>query len=73
VPNLIILVAIGAGAFFGYRWVKKQIREAAVEAAREAQEAQKSENGWSAPKAERARDAGELIWDEEAGVYRKKD
>jgi len=73
VPNLIILATLGAGAYFAYRWIKKQIREAAIEAARDAQKSQQSDGGWGTPKAERARDAGELVWDEKAGVYRKKD
>lgn len=66
-PQLLLLVAIGAGAYFGYRWLKKQVRETAIEAAREAT-AKKP-----VPPSDRARESGNLIWDEKAGVYRSKD
>lgn len=66
-PQLILLVAIGAGAYFGYRWLKRQMRETAIAAAREA--ADKKPVGPS----DRAREAGNLVWDEKAGVYRTKD
>lgn len=66
-PQLILLVAIGAGAYLGYRWLKRQMRETAIAAAREA--AEKKPVGPS----DRAREAGNLVWDEEAGVYRTKD
>jgi predicted negative regulator of RcsB-dependent stress response len=67
VPQLILLVAIGVGAYFGYRWLKRQVREAAIEAAKEASAQKKA-----AP-SEKAREAAELIWDEKAGVYRTKE
>lgn len=67
-PNLLVLAAVGAGAYLGYRWIRHQVREAAAAAAKETVAAQRE-----APRAERARDAGDLVWDEEAGVYRKKD
>lgn len=38
-PNLIILAAVGAGAYFGYRWLKKQVRETALAAAKRPQPA----------------------------------
>ncbi|MFY0612298.1 MAG: hypothetical protein JXQ99_12270 [Hyphomicrobiaceae bacterium] len=66
-PQLVVLVAVGAGAYFGYRWLKKQMRETAIAAAKEA-----AANKPVGP-SERAREAGNLIWDEEAGVYRSKD
>ena len=66
-PQLVLLVAVGAGAFFGYRWLKKQVREASIAAAKEVAE-QKTPTP-----SEKAREAGNLIWDEEAGVYRTKD
>lgn len=65
-PQLVVLVAVGAGAFFGYRWLKKQVREAAVAAAREA-------TAKPPARSDEAREAGNLVWDEEAGVYRTKD
>ena len=65
-PQLVVLVAVGAGAYFGYRWLKRQVREAAIAAAKEATQK-------PAAPSERAREAGNLVWDEEAGVYRAKD
>ena len=72
-PQIILLVAIGAGAYFGYRWLKKQVLEAAITAAKEAE--LKNNAGVKKPgsPSERARNAGELVWDEKAGVYRTKD
>jgi len=67
VPQLILLVAVGAGAYFGYRWLKKQMRETAIAAAKEA-----NANKPVGP-SDQAREAGNLVWDEEAGVYRTKD
>ena len=65
--QLLIIAAIGIGAFFGYRWLKKQVRETALAAAREAAEKKQT----TPP--DRAREAGDLIWDEKEGVYRTKD
>ncbi len=66
-PQLVLLIAVGAGAYFGYRWLKKQVREAAIAAAKEAAA------GKPVAPSERAREAGNLVWDEEAGVYRTKE
>jgi len=66
-PNLILLVAVGVGAYFGYRWLKRQVREAAVDAVKQAAKDK------AVPPSESAREAGDLVWDEEAGVYRQKD
>ena len=66
-PQLVILAAVGAGAYFGYRWLKRQLHEAAVAAAE--QVAAKK----AASRSDSAREAGNLIWDEKAGVYRTKD
>ena len=64
-PQSVELEADGAGADYGYRWLKKRARDAAIAAAQQAEAAK--------PVAERAREVGDLVWDEEAGVYRKKD
>ena len=72
-PQLVILIAIGAGAYFGYRWLKKQVREAAITAAKEAELTKNARPKKPASPSERARNAGELVWDEKAGVYRSKD
>lgn len=67
-PNLIVIAVVGAGAYLGFRWIKNQIREAAITAAKEA-----AVRSPAPTPSERARDAGTLVWDEKAGVYRKKD
>jgi predicted negative regulator of RcsB-dependent stress response len=67
VPQLILVAAIGAGAYFGYRWLKKQMREAAIAAA---EEVAKKKNP---SRSDSAREAGNLVWDEKAGVYRTRD
>lgn len=66
-PQLVLLVAIGAGAYFGYRWYKKYLRETALVAAK------KTAASKPVSASERARNAGNLVWDEKAGVYRSKD
>ena len=62
-PQLVLLVAVGVGAYCGYRWLKRQVSDASIAASKEA----------PVPPSERAREAGELVWDEKAGVYRAKD
>ena len=64
-PQLVVLLAVGAGAYLGYRWLRRRAQDAEIAAAREAEAAK--------PVAERAREVGDLVWDEDAGVYRKKD
>ncbi len=67
-PQLIVLLALGAAAYLGYRWLKQRMQAAAIEAARE--EARRQQ-----PKTtnERNRDAGELVYDEKEGVYKPKE
>ena len=72
-PQLVILIAIGAGAYFGYRWLKKQVREPAITPPKEAEFTKNAGPKKPASPSERARNAGELVWDEKAGVYRSKD
>jgi predicted negative regulator of RcsB-dependent stress response len=67
VPQLILVAAIGAGAYFGYRWLKKQMRETAIAAAEEVAKKKQS------TRSDGARESGNLVWDEQAGVYRPRD
>lgn len=65
-PQLLILIVIGAGAYVGYRWVRARVRNAALEQGARSSAARRT------PKSEQAHDGGELVWDEKAGVYRAK-
>ena len=67
-PQLIILAAVGLGAYAGYRWVRAKGREAVLKASRAAARPAAS----AGMPSDRARNAGDLVWDEEKGVYRPR-
>lgn len=58
-PQLIALALVGTAAYVGYKWLKKQNLRAA-------------ESGTRQRPTGRARDLGELEWDEAQGVYRPR-
>lgn len=62
-PQLLILAALGIGAYAGYRWLRARGRAAQLKAAKRAPQAATSD---------RARNAGDLVWDEKKGVYRPR-
>lgn len=66
-PQLLLLIAAGAGLYAGAKWVSKELQNAAQEAERVAEEARAraAAAARSAPK-----DLGALEWDATAGVYR---
>lgn len=69
-PQLLFMVAVGAGVYSAYKWIAGEAEKAAV-AARRAQEelrrhAESGRTG-SVPK-----DLGALVWDEKSGAYRPK-
>ncbi len=65
-PQLVLLLGVGAGLVAGYKWVSREV-ERQKEAARARAEAQRTAN------AERsAKDLGTLEWDEASGAYRPK-
>lgn len=63
-PQLLILAAVGIGAYAGYRWLRAKGRAAALDAARRAARPEMP--------SEHARNAGDLVWDEEKRVYRPR-
>ncbi len=58
-PQLLLLAAVGIGAYAGYRWLKSKQH--------------KSDKPNPASRSDSARDAGDLIWDEKKGAYRPRD
>lgn len=67
-PHAIAFAIVGAGIYAGLRLAAEGFRRVAAEAsARSAAEARARRAGVNQP-----RDAGELVWDEAAGVYRPK-
>lgn len=69
-PQLLFVMAVGAGVYSAYKWIAGEAEKAA-EASRRAQEELRrhAEGGGvgGAPK-----DLGTLVWDEATGAYRPK-
>ena len=67
-PQLLVLMAAGAGLYSAYKWLSREA-DKATDAARRAQDdlARRAGGGAGSPK-----DLGELVWDERAGAYRPK-
>lgn len=63
-PQLLLIAAAGIGAYAGYRWLRGKVREGALKEGREAAR--------QATRSDAAREAGDLVWDEKAGVYRPR-
>ena len=63
-PQLLVILAVGAGLAAGYKWLAKATEERLAQARRAAAEA---EARMRVPK-----EMGELEWDEAAGVYRPR-
>ena len=68
-PQLILLMAAGAGLYSAYRWVSREAEKAASAASR-AQEELRTTAGMA--QAGAPKDLGELVWDETASAYRPK-
>ena len=68
-PQLLVLLAAGAGLYSAYKWVSREA-ERAGEAARQAQDTLRRKA--EAARTGAPRDLGELVWDEAAGAYRPK-
>lgn len=65
-PQLIALMVAGAGLYAGYKWVARQLTQAAEDAARAREDlAKRAAEAAGAPK-----DLGALEWDEKSGVYK---
>lgn len=67
-PQLLVLMAAGAGLYSAYKWLSREADKVS-EAARRAQEdlARGMSGGAGTPK-----DLGQLVWDERAQAYRPK-
>ncbi len=65
-PQLLLIAAAGIGAYAGYRWLRGKVRDEALKQGRKtARQAARSGS-------DTAREAGDLVWDEKAGVYRPR-
>jgi hypothetical protein len=69
-PQLLLLMAAGAGLYTGYRWVAREVQRAQAAAERASADLRRATDGSGrrGPK-----DLGELVWDETAKAYRPKD
>lgn len=65
-PQLVILLGVGAGVVAGYKWLSREVQRQA-EASRARDERRREAAAGSA-----ARDLGALEWDEASGAYRPK-
>lgn len=69
-PQLLILMAAGAGLYSAYKWVSREAEKAA-EAARRAQE-ELRRHAEAGGQGGVPKDLGTLVWDEAVGAYRPK-
>ena len=67
-PQLLLLLAAGAGLYTGYKWVSREV----ARATQAAEQAQSELRRRSAGKDGSPKDLGALEWDEKAGAYRPK-
>lgn len=69
-PQLLFMMAVGAGVYSAYKWIAGEAEKAA-DAARRAQDELRrhAEAGGTGPA---PKDLGALVWDEKAGAYRPK-
>lgn len=65
-PHLVVLALAGAGLYAGYRWVARQIDLVKAEAERAEMELRRRASEITGEPL----DLGNLVWDEQAGVYR---
>lgn len=69
-PQLLVLVAAGAGLYTAYRWLSRQAERAEIAAKRAADDVDKGGAGGTT--AGSPRDLGALVWDEASQSYRPK-
>ena len=72
-PQLLILAAIGAGAYFGTRWIRNKAAQITRDAKRTARERKPQGNARSRRPDINSSDADELVKDPVTGVYRVKE
>jgi hypothetical protein len=68
-PQLLVLMAAGAGLYAGYKWLSREVGRAHEAADRAQAELRRNAQGG---RAAGPKDLGELVWDEKAGAYRPK-
>ncbi|MEW5963227.1 MAG: hypothetical protein AB1749_06645 [Pseudomonadota bacterium] len=64
-PQVLLLIAAGAGLYAGYKWLSKELQSAVAEAERMAEQASVRKEAAAEPK-----DLGTLELDVRTGVYR---
>lgn len=64
-PQVLLLIAAGAGLYAGYKWLSKELQSAIREAERMAEQASARNEASAEPK-----DLGALELDDRTGVYR---
>ena len=67
-PQLILVLAAGAGLYTGYRWVSREVARATAAAKQAEAEFRRRASGRDPD----PKDLGSLEWDEKAGAYRPK-
>ncbi len=68
-PQILILMAAGAGLYSAYRWISREADKATAEAERAKDDLRKTAG---AARTGSPKDLGELVWDETAKAYRPK-
>lgn len=64
-PQLVILLGVGAGLVAGYKWLSREVQRQHEAVRRRAEDSARADDG--SPK-----DLGTLEWDEASGAYRPK-
>ena len=68
-PQLLLLMAVGAGLYTGYKWISREVARATAAADQASAALRRSAE---AARGRSPKDLGELEWDEKAGLYRPK-
>lgn len=68
-PQLLLLMAAGAGLYSAYRWVSREAEKAAAAADRARDELRRTTDP---ARAGPPKDLGALVWDDTAKAYRPK-
>ena len=68
-PQVLVLMAAGAGLYTAYKWLSREAEKVDAAARRAKDDLRRQSDGQAAggPK-----DLGQLIWDEKSGAYRPK-
>ena len=69
-PQLLVLMAAGAGLYSVFKWVSREAEKAAQAAKRAQDDLRRHADGTNEPGS--PKDLGQLVWDEKSGAYRPK-